>query len=73
MHFSDDGVAGYTSKFRGNLAGRESCLPEFFELLDAIVRPGQYRHRILSFALRRPIIGRRGDAKALKIPAGRIL
>jgi hypothetical protein len=35
-------------------------------LLDAIVRPGQYRHRTLSFATRRPVIGQRCDANRLK-------
>jgi hypothetical protein len=73
MHFADDGVARHISKFRGNLASRKSGFPEFLELFDAIVRPGQYRHHILSFASRRPIMGRRCDTKALKIPAGRIL
>ena len=30
------------------------AFPEFLQLLDAIVGPGQYRHRILPFASRRP-------------------
>jgi len=37
-------------------------------LLDAIVRPGQYRHRILSLASRRPVSGQRCDANRLKNP-----
>jgi hypothetical protein len=37
-------------------------------LLDAIVRPGQYRHRILSFASRRPVSGGASDANRVKNP-----
>jgi hypothetical protein len=71
MDFADDRVAGHVSEFGGDLAGGKTAFPEFFQLLDAIVGPGQYRHRILSFASRRPVVG--GAAKPIpKIPAGRI-
>jgi hypothetical protein len=61
VDFADHGISCYISEFCGNLARRKPGFPEFLQLLDAIVRPGQYRHRTLSFALRRPI----GDSAAV--------
>ena len=58
VDFADHGISGHVTEFGGNLARRKSGFPEFLQLLDAIVRPGQYRHRTLSFALRRPVRGR---------------
>jgi hypothetical protein len=59
VNFADHGISCHISEFRGNLAGRKSGFPELLQLLDAIVGPGQYRHRILPFALRGPIRNRR--------------
>src|SRR6185312_5860743 len=61
MHLADHSVPRHISEFRGDLACRQSGFPELFKLLDAIVGPGQYRHRILPFASRRPIRGSAGD------------
>ena len=54
MHFADHRVAGHIAEFRGDLAGGKAGFPEFLQLLDAIVGPGQYRHRTLPFVSRRP-------------------
>ncbi len=70
VHFADHRISRHISEFRGDLAGRKAGLPKFFQLLDAIVGPGQYRHRILPFASRRPTWGSAGDANRLKYPCG---
>jgi hypothetical protein len=57
VHFADHGIPGDISELSGNLAGRKSGFPEFLQLLDAIVGPSQYCHRMFSFALRRPTGG----------------
>src|SRR3954454_8370248 len=64
VHFADHRVARHIAKFRGDLAGGQAAFPELLKLLDAIVRPGQYRHRILPFASRWPTGGNAGDAKS---------
>src|SRR4051812_2293979 len=68
MHLADYRVARHIAQLGRNLAGRKSAFPKFFELFDAIVGPGQYRHRTLSLATRRPNVG---DAaiKAQKNPS----
>ena len=72
VHFADHGIARHISEFRGDLAGRKAAFPEFLQLLDAIVGPGQYRHRILPFASRGPIGG--GAAISIsKNPCGKSL
>src|SRR3974377_822345 len=68
VHFADHGVTGHISEFGGDLAGRKSGLPELLQLLDAIIRPGQYRHRTLPFAPRWPIKGSAAVPKAPKNP-----
>src|SRR5882724_364486 len=56
MDFADHGVTRHISEFRGDLAGREPGLPELFQLLNAVIGPGQYRHRNLPFVLRWPFL-----------------
>jgi hypothetical protein len=72
MDFADHSVSRHIAKFCGNLAGRKSGFPELLELLDAIVGPSQYSHRILPFASRRPLQGTALRSKSQKIPAVRI-
>src|SRR5260370_3361391 len=62
MDFADYGITRHISEFRGDLAGGKPALPEFFQLLDAIVGPGQYRHRNFPFVSRRPFSRRRCDS-----------
>jgi hypothetical protein len=69
VHFADYCVSGHISELGCNLAGRKSGFPEFLQLLDALVGPGQYRHRILPSASRRPARERRCDAKSPKNPS----
>src|SRR5487761_1440557 len=52
MDLADHGVSRDIAEFGGNLARGKSGLPELLQLLDAIVRPSQYRHRIVPFAMR---------------------
>src|SRR4029079_15057673 len=66
VNLADQRVPRHISEFRGDLAGGKSALPELFELLDAILTPGQYRHCILPFALSRPNGGSAGDANSQK-------
>ena len=68
VHLADHRISRHISEFRGDLAGRKAGLPELFQLLDAIVGPGQYRHRTLPSLARRPSWRRRCDAKSRKIP-----
>jgi hypothetical protein len=68
MHFADHRVSGHIPEFGGDLARRQAGFPEFLQLLDTIVRPGQYRHRTLPLALRWPVSGSAGDANGLKNP-----
>src|SRR6185312_2872186 len=68
VHLADHSVPCHISEFRGDLACRQSGFPELFKLLDAIVGPGQYRHRILPFASRRPIKGSAGDVISSQKP-----
>jgi hypothetical protein len=70
VDFADHGISRHISEFGGDLAGRKPSLPEFLQLLDAIVRPGQYRHGTLSFASHWPNAGQRCDAKSVKNPCG---
>jgi hypothetical protein len=70
VDFADHGVTRHISEFRGDLAGRKPGLPEFFELLNAVLGPGQYRHRTFPFVSRWSFLARRCDAKSLKIPCG---
>ena len=70
VHFADHRISRHISEFRGDLARRQSGFPELLQLLDAIIGPGQYRHRILPFASRRPIRGSAGDVIRLKNPCG---
>src|SRR6516164_836100 len=67
MHLADEGVAGHISELGSDLAGRKPGLPELLQLFDAIVRPGQYRHRSLPFMAPALRAGRR-DAKSAKNP-----
>src|SRR5262249_44176658 len=55
VHLADHGAPRHIAEFRGNLTGRQSAFPEFIQLLDAIVGPGQYRHRILPSLKPRPV------------------
>src|SRR4030095_5586781 len=64
VHFANHRIARHIAEFRGDLAGGKPAFPELFQLLDAIVGPGQNRHRILPFASRRPNGGSAGDAKS---------
>src|SRR5262245_36795306 len=66
MHLADHGIAGHVAEFRRDLARGQSGFPELLQLLDALIGPGQYRHRILPFASRRPSRGGAGDAKPPK-------
>jgi hypothetical protein len=68
VDLADHGVPRHVPEFRGDLAGGKSAFPELFQLFDAIVRPGQYRHRTLSLAWRRPILGQRCGVNRLKNP-----
>src|SRR5438552_3578305 len=70
MDFADHGITRHISEFRGDLAGRKPSLPELLELLNAVIGPGQYRHRNLPFVLRRSLLAWRCDAKSRKIPCG---
>src|ERR1019366_1965105 len=67
VDFADHGILRHISEFRGNLAGRKPGLPEFFQLFDAIVGPGQYRHRTLPFVSRRPFSKRHSDSIPSKL------
>src|SRR6476646_1035362 len=64
VYFADHRVSRHVAEFGCDLTGRKAAFPEFFQLLDAIVGPGQYRHRNLPFASRRPNAGSAGDAKS---------
>jgi hypothetical protein len=39
VDFADHGISRHITEFRGDLAGRKPALPEFLQLLDAIVGP----------------------------------
>ena len=51
-----------------DLAGRKAGFPELLQLLDALIGPGQNRHRILPFASRRPDRGSGDNVKKRKNP-----
>jgi hypothetical protein len=68
VYFADYRIPRHIAEFGGDLARRKPGFPELLQLLDAIVRPGQYRHRTLSLASRRPAAGQRCDANRLKNP-----
>src|SRR5262249_40351257 len=72
MHLADDGVAGHISELGSDLAGRKPGLPELLQLFDAIIRPGQYRHRSLPFAWRQPFGRGAAMPNPQKTPASRI-
>ena len=55
VNLSDHRISRHVAEFRSDLAGREAGFPELLQLLDAIIGPGQYRHRMFPFASRRPI------------------
>ena len=59
VNLADHGIPGHISELRGDLAGGKPALPQLFQLFDAIVGPGQYRHRLLPFVSRRPFSKRR--------------
>src|SRR6185437_12684343 len=66
VYFADHGVSRHISELRGDLAGRKAGLPEFLQLLDALVGPGQYRHRMSSLSVAPAVNRQRSDLQSPK-------